>query len=106
MKFICFSGLAEYLKFSILVGINRPCILFIMFFICSLVDNKYKKIHGCLVRYINDLNLCYFTSSTEGMYRVIRPAVGEALRYLIHRFTLSTVSNEHVYHCLFVIINS
>jgi hypothetical protein len=80
MKFICFSGLAEYLKFSILVGINRPCILFIMFFICSLVDNKYKKIHGCLVRYINDLNLCYFTSSTEGMYRVIRPAVGEALR--------------------------
>lgn len=43
MKFICFSGLAEYLKFSILVGINRPCILFIMFFICSLVDNKYKK---------------------------------------------------------------
>lgn len=27
-----------------------------------------------------------FTSSAEGLYRVIRPAVGEASRYLLHHF--------------------
>ena len=33
-------------------------------------------------------HFCY-TSSTEGMYRVTRPAVGEALRCLIHHLILS-----------------
>ena len=55
---------------------------------CQQIQCRVVVVATMFLRPESLLNCCCFccTSSTEGMYRIIRPAVGEASRYLIHHF--------------------